>query len=191
MYFLLLFLPTQKKALQAHKAPKQEAEKPLMPKRAVDARDAREVARKLFKSGAITAIQKPQMKQDQMSFKRPKGQERKRIVSEANVASYQPFSSTQGSDTLPTPGGSTPDATDRESNRIHNCKVHFRISHRFLVRSSYSIRVIFSVSTICIGTRSWRTRFDREEGPRHIGAYVDFASYGKAAHGKYDLCVRQ
>lgn len=107
--------------MQAHKAPKQEAEKPLMPKRAVDARDAREVARKLFKSGAITAIQKPQMKQDQMSFKRPKGQERKRIVPEANVASYQPFSSTQGSDTFPTAGGSTLDATDRDSNRVHNC----------------------------------------------------------------------
>lgn len=117
------FILPQKKALQAHKAPKQEAEKPSMPKRAVDARDAREVARKLFKSGAITAIQKPQMKQDQMSFKRPKGQERKRIVPEANVASYQPFSSTQGSDTFPTPGGNTPDAGDRDSNRIHNCNL--------------------------------------------------------------------
>jgi len=64
-------------------------------KRPTDARDAREVARKLIKSGAIPAIQK-QTKQDQTSFKRPKGQERaKRSTSETTVASYQPFSSTQ------------------------------------------------------------------------------------------------
>lgn len=55
------------------KAPKPEPEKPLMPKRPADARDAREVARKLIKSGAIPAIQKQQTKQDQTSFKRPKG----------------------------------------------------------------------------------------------------------------------
>lgn len=107
----------QKKALQALKAPKQEAEKQLIPKRAVDARDAREVARKLFKSGAIPAIQKPQMKQDQMSFKRPKGQERKRVIPESNVASYQPFSATQ-------PDGfqGATSSLDRDTNRVHNCK---------------------------------------------------------------------
>lgn len=83
---------TQKKALQAHKAPKQEQEKPILLKRPADARDAREVARKLIKSGAIQAIQRPITKQDQTSFKRPKGQERKRpALSEA--APYQPFSS--------------------------------------------------------------------------------------------------
>lgn len=54
------------------------------------------MARKLIKSGAIPAIQKQQTKQDQTSFKRPKGQERaKRSTSETTVASYQPFSSTQ------------------------------------------------------------------------------------------------
>lgn len=107
---------SQKKALQALKAPKQEAEKQLIPKRAVDARDAREVARKLFKSGAIPAIQKPQMKQDQMSFKRPKGQERKRVIPESNVASYQPFSATQ-------PDGfqGATSSLDRDTNRVHNC----------------------------------------------------------------------
>ncbi|XP_037933498.1 negative elongation factor E [Teleopsis dalmanni] len=87
-------LRKKKKALQALKAPKQEPEKPLNPKRTTDARDAREVARKLIKSGAIPAIQK-QTKQDQTSFKRPKGQERKRVAPEASVATYQPFSSTQ------------------------------------------------------------------------------------------------
>lgn len=100
------------------KAPKQEAEKQLIPKRAVDARDAREVARKLFKSGAIPAIQKPQMKQDQMSFKRPKGQERKRVIPESNVASYQPFSATQPDGF----SGASGSSLDRDTNRIHNCK---------------------------------------------------------------------
>lgn len=92
----------------------------MIPKRAVDARDAREVARKLFKSGAIPAIQKPQMKQDQMSFKRPKGQERKRVVSETNVASYQPFSSTQDSYTAG--AAADPAGADRDTNRMHNCE---------------------------------------------------------------------
>ncbi|EDW36456.1 GL10297 [Drosophila persimilis] len=89
-------LKKKKKALQAHKAPKPEPESSLTLKRPTDARDAREVARKLIKSGAIPAIQKQQTKQDQTSFKRPKGQERaKRSTSETTVASYQPFSSTQ------------------------------------------------------------------------------------------------
>ncbi|XP_023179337.1 negative elongation factor E [Drosophila hydei] len=89
-------LKKKKKALQAHKAPKQEPESALTLKRPTDARDAREVARKLIKSGAIPAIQKQQTKQDQTSFKRPKGQERaKRSTSETSVAAYQPFSSTQ------------------------------------------------------------------------------------------------
>lgn len=118
--FFALFI-MKKKALQAHKAPKQETEKQLIPKRAVDARDAREVARKLFKSGAIPAIQKPQMKQDQMSFKRPKGQERKRIVPESNVASYQPFSATQNADNFQSNAISNT-SSDRETNRVHNCK---------------------------------------------------------------------
>lgn len=104
--------------MQALKAPKQETEKQLIPKRAVDARDAREVARKLFKSGAIPAIQKPQMKQDQMSFKRPKGQERKRIVTESNVASYQPFSATQPDGFQ----GANNSSLDREPSRVHNRK---------------------------------------------------------------------
>lgn len=55
------------------KAPKVDQDKPHIPKRPADARDAREVARKLLKSGAIQAIQKPVTKQEQTSFKRPKG----------------------------------------------------------------------------------------------------------------------
>ncbi|XP_058121595.1 negative elongation factor E [Anopheles ziemanni] len=84
-------LKRKKKALQALKAPKQEPEKNLLPKRPADARDAREVARKLLKSGAISAIQKPQPKQDS-SFKRPKGQERKRAPPELTPGGqYQSF----------------------------------------------------------------------------------------------------
>ncbi|XP_055537838.1 negative elongation factor E isoform X2 [Wyeomyia smithii] len=88
-------LKKKKKALQALKAPKQEPEKNLIPKRPADARDAREVARKLLKSGAIQAIQKPQLKQES-SFKRPKGQERKRSQQESSPgAQYQSFSSVE------------------------------------------------------------------------------------------------
>ncbi|XP_052871780.1 negative elongation factor E isoform X1 [Anopheles cruzii] len=87
-------LRKKKKALQALKAPKQEPEKHLLPKRPADARDAREVARKLLKSGAIQAIQKPQPKQDS-SFKRPKGLEKKRTQSElgTSTSQYQSFGS--------------------------------------------------------------------------------------------------
>ncbi|XP_049545172.1 negative elongation factor E-like isoform X2 [Anopheles darlingi] len=70
----------KKKALQAFKTPKPELEKNIIPKKPADARDAREVARKLLKSGAIQAFQKPQIKQES-SFKRPKGQEQKRAQS--------------------------------------------------------------------------------------------------------------
>lgn len=71
-----------------------EVEKPTF-KKSTDARDAREVARKLIKSGAIPAIKKAVHKQDQTTFKRPKGQERKRAMADRKVTAYQPFSSTQ------------------------------------------------------------------------------------------------
>lgn len=63
-----------------------------MPKRPKDARDAREVARKLIKSGNIN-ISKPE---SQVQFKRPKGQERKKILPEP--ASYHPFSTSTEED---------------------------------------------------------------------------------------------
>lgn len=92
-----------------------------MPKRPADARDAREVARKLLKSGAIPAIQKPATKQDQTSFKRPKGQERKRIMPDGSVTPYQPFSATQPNDGFTGAGGAEgiPDAMP---SRVNNCK---------------------------------------------------------------------
>lgn len=77
----------QKKQVQALKT-KPEPEKPMIPKRSgKDARDAREVARKLIKSGNIN-IKKPD--QFQVQFKRPKGQEKKKTLPEPT--SYHPFS---------------------------------------------------------------------------------------------------
>lgn len=83
----------QKKALLALKAPKPEPEKPIIPKRPAEARDAREVAKKLIRSGVIPAISK-QQKQPEQGFKRPRGLERK-LISDKIVSGYQPFSALQ------------------------------------------------------------------------------------------------
>ena len=93
----------------------------MIPKRPTDARDAREVARKLIKSGAIQAIQRPVTKQDQTSFKRPKGQERKRVSSDASTP-YQPFSATQND---PFQSGITETTSDIETSRVHNLYQQF------------------------------------------------------------------
>ncbi|KAK2587742.1 hypothetical protein KPH14_003850 [Odynerus spinipes] len=87
-------LKRKKKALQDLKAPKQEAERvPQAPKRPTEARDAREVAKKLIKSGVITAPKTP--KRPEQSFKRPRGLERKLNSTEKTISSYQPFSAAQ------------------------------------------------------------------------------------------------
>lgn len=90
-------LKRKKKALQDLKAPKPEPERmPQAPKRPTEARDAREVAKKLIKSGVITA---PKMsKRSEQSFKRPRGLERKLNSTEKTVCSYQPFSAMQTED---------------------------------------------------------------------------------------------
>lgn len=76
------------------KAPKPEPERiPQVPKRPTEARDAREVAKKLIKSGVITAPKTP--KRPEQAFKRPRGLERKLNSTEKTVSSYQPFSATQ------------------------------------------------------------------------------------------------
>lgn len=60
----------QKKALQALKAPKQEPE-PLVPlKRPMEAKDAKEMAKKLIKSGAIKVPERPQPATEKTTFKR-------------------------------------------------------------------------------------------------------------------------
>lgn len=76
------------------KAPKPEPERlPQILKRPTEARDAREVAKKLIKSGVITAPKTP--KRSEQAFKRPRGLERKLNSTEKTVCSYQPFSASQ------------------------------------------------------------------------------------------------
>ncbi|XP_014207358.1 negative elongation factor E [Copidosoma floridanum] len=90
-------LKRKKKALQDLKAPKPEPERtPQTPKRPTEARDAREVAKKLIKSGVITAPKTP--KRGEQAFKRPRGLERKLNSIEKAVPSYQPFSAIQQED---------------------------------------------------------------------------------------------
>ncbi|XP_074100668.1 negative elongation factor E [Cotesia typhae] len=87
-------LKRKKKALQDLKTPKPEPERmPQAPKRPTEARDAREVAKKLIKSGVITAPKTP--KRPEQSFKRPRGLERKLNSTEKTISSYQPFCPTQ------------------------------------------------------------------------------------------------
>lgn len=93
--YCLRFCIWQKKALQVQKTPRPEPEpSPVMnPKRPKEtARDAREIAKKLLKSGAIGPIKKVPNRTDQESFKRPCGMERKILASPQTLTSYQPFS---------------------------------------------------------------------------------------------------
>nr|CAG4646630.1 EOG090X0F8Z [Macrothrix elegans] len=90
-------LKKKKKALQALKAPKVEPEKTPALKRPAEARDAREVAKKLLKSGAISAIPKPSEKTETTGFKRSRGLERKLSSSDRAPSGFQPFSASQGS----------------------------------------------------------------------------------------------
>nr|CAG4638786.1 EOG090X0F8Z [Cyclestheria hislopi] len=90
-------LKKKKKALQALKAPKPEPEKTPTSKRPAEARDAREVAKKLLKSGAISAIPKPNEKTETAGFKRSRGLERKLSSSDRAPSGFQPFSASQGS----------------------------------------------------------------------------------------------
>jgi len=98
-------LRRKKKQLQDLSKPKQEPEQSQL-KKPQEAKDAKEVAKKLLKSGKIKAIKNSLQKEkakDEKSiggFKRSKGLERKLngLVGGA-MSSYQPFSATHG------PGG--------------------------------------------------------------------------------------
>lgn len=96
-------LRRKKKALQNLNAPKQEPPPPKPLKRPLEAKpDAKEVAKKLLKSGAISAI-KVENKERQ-GFKRPKALERKRNACEkpsTSVTGYQPFSASHSLDDDP------------------------------------------------------------------------------------------
>ncbi|RZF48004.1 hypothetical protein LSTR_LSTR002070 [Laodelphax striatellus] len=93
-------LKRKKKALQALKSPRVEQERTptALSKRPIEARDAREVAKKLIKSGAIPAIAKTPKRLEQAGFKRPRGLEKKLSGSERLVSGFQPFSATQPED---------------------------------------------------------------------------------------------
>ncbi|XP_040577213.1 negative elongation factor E-like [Lepeophtheirus salmonis] len=91
-------LKKKKKQLAALKAPKpSESEKTY--KKVMEAKDSKEVAKKLIRTGTLQAIQKSVEKTEKSKgFKRSQGWERK--LSDPRVlSSYQPFSATHG------PGG--------------------------------------------------------------------------------------
>lgn len=97
-------LRKKKKALQALKSPRPEQERaPVTPKRPTEARDAKEVVKKLLKSGAIPAITKTPKRPEQAVFKRPAGLERKLSGTERTVSGYQPFSATHPEEAEPEP----------------------------------------------------------------------------------------
>ncbi|CAG0879271.1 unnamed protein product [Darwinula stevensoni] len=75
-------LKRKKKALQTLKAPKPEPEKTATLKRPTEAKEAKEIAKKLLKSGAIHAIKKPENKGEKTTFKRSRGLERRLSGSE-------------------------------------------------------------------------------------------------------------
>jgi len=97
-------LRRKKKQLQDINKPKQEPEKNSL-KRPLEAKDAKEVAKKLLKSGQIKAIkktlEKEKVKDEKANggFKRSQGLERKLSGMDRAMSSYQPFSATHG------PGG--------------------------------------------------------------------------------------
>lgn len=95
-------LKRKKKALQSFKTPKPEPEKTTtLPKRPAEGRDAKEIAKKLVKSGAIVTCKTPK-RTEQQGFKRPMGLERKLSGVERTVSGYQPFAATQNEE-MPEP----------------------------------------------------------------------------------------
>ncbi|XP_054156453.1 negative elongation factor E-like [Oppia nitens] len=94
-------LKRKKKALQALRAPKPEAQPIQQPiKRTSESgTDAKEVAKKLLKLGKIHAIKQPLAKDRQASgFKRSVSLERKRGVGSDRPGGYQPFNQSQSID---------------------------------------------------------------------------------------------
>lgn len=111
-------LRRKKKALQNLNTPKQEPPPPKPLKRPLEAKpDAKEVAKKLLKSGAISAI-KVENKERQ-GFKRPKALERKRNACErpsTSVTGYQPFSASHTLEDDPPSVGSPSDSGSSANN---------------------------------------------------------------------------
>lgn len=98
--------------MQKTPRPEPEPSPVLNPKRPKEtARDAREIAKKLLKSGAIGPIKKVPNRTDQESFKRPCGMERKLLTAPQTLSSYQPFSAASPVKTEVGIPDSTPKAT--------------------------------------------------------------------------------
>lgn len=85
--------------LQQLKAPKQEQQtvQPIKPK-TESGTDAKEVAKKLLKSGKIQAIKPPENKDRQDGFKRSKAHERKRCTGTDKPGGYLPFQNSHSND---------------------------------------------------------------------------------------------
>lgn len=111
--------------MQKTPRPEPEPSPVLNPKRPKEtARDAREIAKKLLKSGAIGPIKKVPNRTDQESFKRPCGMERKLLITTQALSSYQPFSA--ASPVIKTPEvipDSTPKATP--TNKFSVCIISY------------------------------------------------------------------
>lgn len=134
-------LKRKKKALQNLKAPRQEPERTTPIKRPqIEARDAREIAKKLIKSGAIAAIQKAPKRDEKAGFKRPRGLERKL---ERSLPGYQPFSATLQEDDEPKhrminkdlyePITPLPRRDDRPEKPLHSSHVETRTGNTVFV----------------------------------------------------------
>ncbi|KAF8792189.1 Negative elongation factor E like protein [Argiope bruennichi] len=114
-------LRRKKKALQNLNAPKQEPPppKPLVrPGPLEPKKDAKEVAKILLKTGAISAI-KVENKERQ-GFKRPKALERKRNACDrasSSVAGYQPFTASHSVEEDGPPVGSPSESSPSNSSR--------------------------------------------------------------------------
>ncbi|XP_040572742.1 negative elongation factor E [Lepeophtheirus salmonis] len=92
-------LRKKKKEVAALKTPKPIESEKISSKKIIEAVDAKEVAKRLSKTGALLAIQKSVEKTDKSrGFKRSQGWERK-LADSRTLSAYQPFSATHG------PGG--------------------------------------------------------------------------------------
>ncbi|XP_037083126.1 negative elongation factor E-like [Pollicipes pollicipes] len=111
-------LRKKKKALLALKTPRQEPE-PIHPvKRPSEAKDAKEYAKKLIRSGAIRSIEKKEDHKEKTTFKRSKGLERKLSGSDRALSGYQPFSATHPEEETPPLPPAERDKEFRPGNKI-------------------------------------------------------------------------
>lgn len=144
---IIMFLVlSQKKALQVQKTPRPEPEPSpvLNPKRPKEtARDAREIAKKLLKSGAIGPIKKVPNRTDQESFKRPCGMERKLLSTAPTLSSYQPFSAG------PLPKNEVPDSTAKAA-ATSKFSVRRRSICRGIIYSNNNVRRACRICTVIL-----------------------------------------